>query len=157
MNKYGIENFSFEVIEATENPEDREIYYIQLYDTYHNGYNETLGGDGAKYLNLPEQDICKYYLICHSVQQTATKFGHDYLTIKKILYKNNINVLSASEATRKIRSKAVAKLDKKTEEVLEVYPSVATAEAKNGNSRHIAQVCNGKRKSAAGYKWKYIN
>lgn len=157
INKYGIENFSFKVIEETVSPEEREVYYIQYYDTYHNGYNETLGGDGAKYLELPEQDICKYYLKHYSIPQTAIEFGHDYLTIKKVLYKNNINILSATEATKKIRSKAVAKLDKQTEEIIEIYSSIAEAESKNGNSRHIAQVCNGKRKSAAGYKWKYVN
>lgn len=156
LNKYGVENFDFEIIEETDNPEEREVYYIQYYNTYHNGYNETLGGDGTKYLDLPEQDICKYYLKCCSIPQTALFFGHDFLTIKKVLYKNNIEILSATDATKTIRSKSVAKLDKITEEILEIYSSVREAESKNGNSRHITQVCKGKRKSAAGYKWKYI-
>ena len=39
---------------------------------------------------------------------------------------------------------------------IEVYPSVSIAEKENGISRHIGAVCNGKRKTAGGYKWMYI-
>ena len=45
--KYGIENFEFEVLEECE-PEklsEREQFYIEKYDTYHNGYNMTSGGE----------------------------------------------------------------------------------------------------------------
>lgn len=49
MRKYGIENFKFEVIEECDAQElnNREKYWIQYYDSYHNGYNETCGGDNA--------------------------------------------------------------------------------------------------------------
>lgn len=48
FRKYGIENFKFEVLEICQVSElnDKEINYIKLYDTYNNGYNETIGGDG---------------------------------------------------------------------------------------------------------------
>ena len=47
FRKYGIENFSFEVIEECKIEElnDREIYWIEFYDTFFNGYNQTFGGD----------------------------------------------------------------------------------------------------------------
>ena len=47
FRKYGLENFEFEIIEECE-PElldEKEEYYIKLYDTYKNGYNLTIGGD----------------------------------------------------------------------------------------------------------------
>ena len=46
MRKYGIENFTFSVIEecSQEQLNEREIYWIEYYDTYKNGYNSTLGG-----------------------------------------------------------------------------------------------------------------
>lgn len=49
FDKYGIENFSFEVIEECpiEKLDEREIYWIDKYDSYNNGYNETLGGSGG--------------------------------------------------------------------------------------------------------------
>ena len=47
LNKYGIENFTFEIIEICSSTElnTKEEYWIQYYDTYNNGYNETKGGD----------------------------------------------------------------------------------------------------------------
>ena len=49
-DKYGKENFVFSVIEECdiENLNKREIYWINNFDSYKNGYNLTLGGDGGK-------------------------------------------------------------------------------------------------------------
>lgn len=48
-NKYGESNFTFEIIEECEKDElcSRERFYIKHFDTYLNGYNMTLGGDGT--------------------------------------------------------------------------------------------------------------
>ena len=48
INKYGIENFTFEIIEECSEDQlnNRERYWIAYYDTYHNGYNRTVGGEG---------------------------------------------------------------------------------------------------------------
>lgn len=47
FRKYGYENFDYEILEecTTDELDDREIYFIDLYDTYYNGYNNTKGGD----------------------------------------------------------------------------------------------------------------
>lgn len=49
IRKYGIENFSFEILEECLVSElnDKERYYIKLYDSFFNGYNLTFGGDGS--------------------------------------------------------------------------------------------------------------
>jgi len=49
LRKYGAESFNKEVIdqrETKELAEQAEIYYIEKYDTYYNGYNSTKGGGG---------------------------------------------------------------------------------------------------------------
>lgn len=47
FRKYGLDNFSFEIIE--ELPEnqlfEREKYWIKYYNSFNDGYNETMGGD----------------------------------------------------------------------------------------------------------------
>lgn len=53
FEKYGINNFSFDIIDKCEinSLDDREIYWIEHYDSYANGYNDTKGGKGAKGFN----------------------------------------------------------------------------------------------------------
>lgn len=51
--KYGIDQFDLEILEILPNSNtkcllnEREKFYISLYDSYRNGYNLTLGGDGG--------------------------------------------------------------------------------------------------------------
>lgn len=55
FRKYGVKNFKFEVLETIETLDettkdklnDLEKYYINLYDTCNNGYNESEGGDNT--------------------------------------------------------------------------------------------------------------
>ena len=43
-NLYGEKNFIFEILEKTNNLDDREIYWISYYNSFLNGYNTTTGG-----------------------------------------------------------------------------------------------------------------
>ena len=47
INKYGIDNFNFEILEecSIEELSEKEKYYIKKYDTFYNGYNMTAGGE----------------------------------------------------------------------------------------------------------------
>lgn len=49
FNKYGVENFSIEQLEECDDSilDDREIYWINYYQTYKSGYNCTAGGEGG--------------------------------------------------------------------------------------------------------------
>ena len=51
MRKYGIEHFHISLIEETDNPEEREKYWIEYYQSFKYGYNATMGGDGKKYID----------------------------------------------------------------------------------------------------------
>ncbi len=50
FNKYGINNFDFCILEQCSKKEldDKEIYWINKYDSFNNGYNLTSGGSGIK-------------------------------------------------------------------------------------------------------------
>ena len=49
FRKYGLDNFSFEVIEYCDKTllDEREVFWIRQYDTFFHGYNQTMGGDGS--------------------------------------------------------------------------------------------------------------
>ena len=64
FEKYGIKNFTFEILEECSIQElgEKEKYYIAKYDTYKNGYNMTTGGEnnvGSAHPNhkLTDEDI----------------------------------------------------------------------------------------------------
>ena len=61
FEKYGLNNFSWEILEecSEEELDTKEEYYIQLYNTYLQGYNQTLGGQGSKHysIKLSAEDI----------------------------------------------------------------------------------------------------
>ena len=47
--KYGIDSFEFTILEKCNRDvlNEREKYWVEYYDTYYNGYNQTKGGDGC--------------------------------------------------------------------------------------------------------------
>jgi group I intron endonuclease len=64
LRKYGINNFSFEIIEELENYEQdsnkREQYWIKFYNSYgESGYNGTKGGDGGVTVANPRETYGK--------------------------------------------------------------------------------------------------
>ena len=51
VKKYGWNSFTVEIIEddiPNNLIDEKERYYIKLFDSYKNGYNGTLGGDGGR-------------------------------------------------------------------------------------------------------------
>lgn len=63
FRKYGLENFTFEVIEElddyNEKSNEREIFWIKYYNSFINGYNETVGGDGGITVSNPREKYGK--------------------------------------------------------------------------------------------------
>ena len=96
MNKYGKENFYCELLEENipvEELNDREIYYIEKYNSFENGYNSTKGGDG-RFINK-EYDI-KNIISQYESGFTTTEIAKQYdvcgTTISRILHANNIEL-----------------------------------------------------------------
>ena len=65
FNKYGIENFTFEILEECEVIElsEKEKYYVNLFDTYNNGYNMTSGGEDFHGEGHPKHKLNKEDII----------------------------------------------------------------------------------------------
>lgn len=93
IQKYGWDNFEHEIIEdnleSLELANEREIYWISFYDSYHNGYNSTLGGDGVGTRKCSKERIeflKKQKYNCHPVEAD----GVIYKTIKECANYYNI-------------------------------------------------------------------
>ena len=57
IRKYGLEHFQIKELEYVENNDflfDRECYWIAEYNSYQNGYNSTIGGEGRHWYNYQE-------------------------------------------------------------------------------------------------------
>lgn len=95
--KYGEDKFSIKELEKCniENLNEREIYYINLYNSYINGYNSTKGGSGNKPLKLDKEDqvsIVELYKLGFSLRDIAKEYNVDKATIKHIIEINNIKI-----------------------------------------------------------------
>lgn len=70
--------------------------------------------------------------------------------------KDNINYGTRNKRMAEAHSKQVQMFDKSTGWLLTTFPSLMVAVKVTGiNQGGISQCCNGKRKSAGGYVWKY--
>lgn len=163
MRKYGIEHFHIELIEETDNPEEREKYWIEQKQSFKNGYNATLGGDGKKYLDYDL--IIASYKEIKSIKDTAISLGISSDSVSNVLRENNISIITSSEVIQKKYGKVVNMYDLQNT-FLKTFPSVnAAAKYMVENNltgckmttikQHITEVCMGKRKTAAKFKWKY--
>ena len=160
MKKYGIENFFIEEVEQLETPqqaEEREKYWIEYYGSFKYGYNATKGGDGKSYADY--ELIYALWNEGKNIKEIQEITNYDCLTISCAL---SINKITAEEKKRRGRiciQKPVAKLDKNTLQILKVYASVEEAyrDLNKQTSGHIADVCRGKRQTAYGFRWKYLN
>lgn len=96
IHKYGIENFNIEILEECniEDLNNREIFYIAKYDTFKNGYNLTIGGDGNRRLLLDDSynEIKELYLSGFSSNKIATLYKVDKASIVKILRSLDVKI-----------------------------------------------------------------
>ena len=152
INKYGKEAFIIEEIEecSAEIAGQRERYWIEYYGSFKNGYNATVGGDGKPFLDY--ELVYRTYLECKTRKRTAELLGIDRCNVGKIIANFKDNPYAINESL----FKPVARLDIKTGEVLEVFSSISEANKKYKCNNHIGAVCQGKRKTAGGYSWKYL-
>jgi len=85
INKYGIEHFKIEKIEecGIDILNEREIYWIDYYHSYHNGYNATKGGDGKTRCDYDA--VYNMYLQGYTKKKIMEQTGYDSQTCQKII------------------------------------------------------------------------
>lgn len=174
LQKYGKENFSFQIIEECDllDLDNKEQYWINYYNSLiPNGYNMILGGSngagfakGKKVLQYTLDGVfIKEYNsanqasnqtgVCHSdickccrgdaprAGEYQWKYSGDDKEIKPIKVRTDFSVLQ---------------IDKNTDEIIKEFSSLKEASEQTHIAKSIiCRVCNGKGKTAGGFKWKY--
>ena len=156
MKKYGIEHFHAELLEETDNPEEREVFWIEQKRSFKNGYNATLGGDGKRYLDYDL--IIATYKEVQSQAETARIIGCFDDTVRFVLQQNNIPTLSSEEVNIAKNGLVINQYDLQNN-YIQSFPSANAAanSLKKKGVSHITDVCKGKRKTAYGFIWRFAN
>ena len=159
INKYGIDSWKHEILEDNiKNIEDAnmlEKFYINKYDTFNNGYNSTIGGDGTTGNRSVTEKTIRY----KESRKTIVKFIHkDYgieeLCIDDMSKKYNIsksNLCSVSKGNRKNVSgwylysqESLSDIENKKEDyfsskLITVYNEITLATV-TGNSKEVSKL-----------------
>ena len=168
MRKYGIDNFQIEQLEEipNDNLNERECYWINFYDSYKNGYNATFGGNGhsSSYSVVKDKDeILKLWQQGYNITTIGKILCHRPEVVRKVL-EIDFNYTSEQINQQKYlnNKKSILQIDIKTNNILYKWDSVTDA-AKYINPNKVEstiiginRVCQNKRQTAYGYKWKYL-
>ena len=154
MRKYGIENFSFELIEECTQDEldDKEQYWIKYYDSFKNGYNNTIGGNGRKFFDIT--DMIQLWDAGADTKQICNELGCSVETAERYLSGAIDNYyLHAHRRSNGIPVNQYS-LDG---EYIRTFLTIEDAKKSIGLTGHaiIDRVCQGTKKSAGGYQWRY--
>ena len=156
IRKYGIDNFIIEEIDQGKGEvlKEKEKYWIQVYDSYNSGYNETLGGDGqCKY----DYDIIVDFYLSHhnSVTLTCQEFNIYDQVVYSALQSHNINYKALPKnKPRQSHNKKILLVEKNI-----IFNSMKEIDDYFGKMVHpnIRRCLNGGTKKAYGYHWKEID
>lgn len=128
IKKYGWDNFDYEVLfsiddenidEVREVLNEKEEYYIKLYDSFNNGYNMTLGGKGINMGKFSDEHKLKIS-IANKGKPKSEEHKRNLSISKKINYKKekhpNFGKHLADETKNKISNTLKSKNYHLTEE-----------------------------------------
>jgi len=136
IKKYGVENFKIETIDTADSLEDlnnKEIYWIEYYNSMKNGYNLSSGGNGRGSFISDET--------------------------RKLLSKAGKGRKHSADQKRKIREAHLIPVYQYTKDGFFIKEHSSSADAfliTNINNSDIGKCCKGKKKSAGGYQWKFF-
>lgn len=151
FDKYGIDNFTIEIIDIADNIEelnDKEIYWISYYDSTNKdkGYNLCNGGDNTSGYKHTEKSKKKMS------DNHPKYFGEDNHFYGKTHSEETRKIMSEKGKDNRANMRPVINLD-----TGEIFISIRRACEKYPHilPTHITRVCKGKRKRTGGYRWAY--
>nr|DAU46811.1 MAG TPA: intron associated endonuclease [Caudoviricetes sp.] len=157
MNEIGIEHFKVETIENCNEQEldEREKYWIRYYNSYKEGYNMTIGGNGGSIYDIDDEEVNKLWNEGLTVGEIAKKYGCRTSSISQRLSGNPS--YSVKESIIRSTAKPVYGYDLKG---LHLYSFSSAADAERfftskSERDNVAGCCRGDQKTAHGIYWSY--
>lgn len=162
IRKYGKENFTISLIEEVElsQLEEKEQYWIKEYNSYHNGYNATYGGDGKQ---LYDYDfIVNEYKNGKLINEIVEILNCDESVVAHAIKLAGLNTHMNSAKTRYIKINAytlsdefVCSFNSHKEAGQWLYEHGYTKSQNWDNiTACLGRVRNNPNKTAYGFKWK---
>ena len=166
IREYGFESFIWEQIDTGINTDElalKEKYYIQKFDSFHNGYNSDRGGGFKKTIyqyNLTgklESTFQSLEEASKSSSISEESISHACIGDRKTSNDFYWTYTSTFDLKEDIRKKKVIQYDLDGEKI-NVFDSIAEASiATEINKSSIAKCCRGERKKAGNFIWKFYD
>lgn len=148
---------------APKTANNLEIKYIKKYNTYNDGYNSTLGGEGTqKYDANFKNKIIKMYQKGKTQVQISEELGCSVKTIYRFFKKEGIQTRKEKSPHAKVNSNstAVECFDIETGKTVYSFRSKYMAakffSTNEPSKNHINDCIMGKRKTCFGYGWRLL-
>ena len=163
MRKYGADKFHIEQIEEVSDNllDEREIYWINHFNSYYNGYNSTLGGKGGVKNNISLNEIEGLWQQGYGISEIADILGVSRMVIRERIYGSK---LYSEEEAQKRGKEAVKKKKSKgiIQKTLEgnyvaYYESGVQAQEKTGIDRKAISWALRRGGTSNGYIWEYAD
>ena len=169
FRKYGLENFTFEIIELCdkEELEEKEIYYIQMYGSFINGYNQTPGGEGCCAQRKPvyQYDLDGNFIAVYpsvvdaarclniQTQMIYKACWKEYKTAAGFQWRNNPD--DAPAKTTFGQGKRIYQYDVDGNYIKDFTSVTAASKELNISRSCLEKALNGSRKTAGGFQWSF--
>lgn len=144
---------------SVEELDDLEIQYISAYSSTNSkiGYNSTKGGDGTKGCHISEDRKQQQSEIMKGkyIGEDNPMFGKNHSEETKELIRNKKLGSKQTLETIKKKSKPILQFTMEGEFVKEWIGASQVMKELGIDKASISRVCQGKKKSAGGFKWSF--
>ena len=161
IRKYGAEDFTYEIIEdgikSVETLNEREKYWISYYNSYYDGYNSTMGGDGT--VRRDDELIVKLFKDGYTTQEICEITGYNRQTIYRSYVVNGLTEENNTRKNEQVRERCSRAVEQYSldGEYIKTWRSATECGKELGNQSLISANCRQEESilSAYGFLFKY--